>query len=211
MSRGKLFTILLIMGATFWFTGQAGRSENVPPVKSFLNFPLTMGAWQGSRGALESEIYNILGVEDYVLADYQNPQRRRVNFYLGFYQSQKEGDLIHSPRNCMPGAGWNIIASSDQIIDGGPGSAPIKVTGLILEKGVERQVVLYWFHSRGRVIASEYMQKIWLVLDSITRRRTDGSFVRLISPVVTSEEEAFDLLKEFALELMPHLEAYIPS
>ena len=211
MNWKRIVLVLLIMGITYGGTTLSRRSETIPPVQSFTKFPMELGAWHGRRSSLSDEVYNVLGVEDYVLADYTRDTRHRVNFYLGFYQSQKEGDLIHSPKNCMPGAGWSIKTVSRQTLEREGGAAPVEVASLLIQRGDEQQVVLYWFQSRGRIIASEYMQKIWLVLDSITRQRTDGSFVRLISPVVTSEEETLNILKGFAKELRPHLEAFIPS
>ena len=211
MKFQRLFLVLLIMGVTYGVTQISARSEKVPPVKSFSNFPMELANWKGHRGALEDEVYNILGVEDYVLANYFDGPRRQVNFYLGFYQSQKEGDLIHSPRNCLPGAGWKIIKSMRRSLELDNGGGKHEVAALVMEKGPARQVVLYWFHSRGRVIASEYMQKVWLVADALARNRTDGSFVRLISPVVTSEEEAFSLLGDFAQKIFPLLGEFIPS
>ncbi len=86
-----------------------------------------------------------------------------------------------------------------------------KVASLVLKKRDEYQMVLYWFHSRGRIIASEYMQKIWLVIDAVFRNRTDGSFVRLITPVTSTQQEAVQLLKEFAGLLKPTLDEYLPK
>ncbi len=76
---------------------------------------------------------------------------------------------------------------------------------------MQKQIVLYWFQSGGRIIASEYMQKIWMVTDSITRHRTDGSFIRLTAPVVNDEQASLNQLKEFIRHLMPILQEYIPS
>ena len=87
----------------------------------------------------------------------------------------------------------------------------IKAIKLLLQKGAEKQIVLYWFQSRGRIISSEYMQKIWLVIDSVTKHRTDGSFVRLISPVAVDESTTLKALKEFANMVYPVLSEHIPS
>ena len=113
----------------------------------------------------------------------------------------------------MPGAGWNIISTSlEESILPETKQGKIKMIKLILQKGSQRQVVLYWFQSRGRFIASEYMQKIYLVIDSITRQRTDGSFVRLIAPVIGgNEEQTLKYMKNFSKILIPILQEYIPS
>jgi EpsI family protein len=179
-------------------------------VRPFSDVPDRIGPWQGRKGALDDDILKVLGVEEYVMLDFTRPSGRFVNLYVGFYQSQRQGDLIHSPRNCMPGAGWHIVETGREILtDPGTGET-YKVASLVLKKGNQYQMVLYWFHSRGRIIASEYMQKIWLVVDAVFRNRTDGSFVRLITPVTTTRQEAVHLLQEFAGLLKPLLDEYLP-
>ena len=113
----------------------------------------------------------------------------------------------------MPGSGWNILrTSSEELTIPNTNPGKVRVIKLILEKGSQKQIVLYWFQSRGRFIASEYMQKIYLVTDSITRRRTDGTFVRLISPATDGNEgKTVNCLKDFAKLLIPILQEYIPS
>ena len=207
----RTIIIVAILVLTALLTIVFSQSERTRLNKSFDLFPLEIGEWKGVKDTLDQKVYNILGVEDYILGNYQNRQGNRINLYVGFYQSQKEGDLIHSPKNCMPGAGWNIIKTDQEPLEFQKGEIPSNVIRLLLQKGGEKQIVLYWFHSRGRIIGSEYMQKIWLVIDSMTKRRTDGAFVRLISPIIKSEETTDKLLTEFAREIKPILDEYIPS
>ena len=113
----------------------------------------------------------------------------------------------------MPGGGWNItdIEIEELII---PNNSPSKINTIKLDlsNGRDKQVVLYWYQSRGRFISSEYWQKIYLVIDSITKKRTDGSFVRLIAPVENgNEEKALTDLKDFARLLVPVLQEYLPN
>lgn len=196
---------------TLLITEFASRSERIEPNLDFDKFPGKIGKWQGRADQFDPEIYNILGVDDSILMNYRSPDNRHVNLYVGFYQSQKEGDLIHSPKNCMPGAGWNVVKSRIEPIEFPDTGKPMKVILLELQKGPQKQLVLYWFQSRGRIISSEYWQKIWLVVDSITRRRTDGSFVRLISPVTDSKEKTLETLKSFTRLIYPGLKEFIPS
>lgn len=199
--------VMLITAALLGF---ARQSKGVPPLRPFAEFPLQIGAWDGRSGEFDPEVYSVLGVDDSFLADYKNRKSDLINLYIGYYQSQKEGDLIHSPKNCMPGAGWGIATTGYEIIPTSRGNA--RVIKLLLKKGREQQLVLYWFHSRGRIISSEYWEKIYLVIDSITRRRTDGSFVRLIAPIQDGDiVRATDSLKAFAGLLIPILEDYIPA
>ena len=213
MTYKRIIIIALIMVMTTIVLNFSNHSEIIKPNKPFETFPMGIGEWTGNTSKFDQKVYDILGVEDSILASYQDNNGDSVQLYVGFYQSQKEGDLIHSPKNCMPGSGWNILKTSIETVDVGQNGTEknIDVIKLILVKGSQKQVVLYWFQSRGRIISSEYMQKIWLVIDSITKHRTDGSFVRLISPVVKSEDHALEVLKAFTREIYPYLNEYIPS
>lgn len=187
--------------------------ESVPARKSLSEFPMQIGEWKGKEEKFSPQIYDVLGVDDSILANYRNSKELYINLYIGFYKSQRKGDLIHSPKNCMPGAGWNIVDSNLINIAKAPnGEKNVKIIKLILRNGDKRQLMLYWFHSRGRIIASEYWQKIFLVVDSIFKHRTDGSFVRLITPISGDDEHAaLTRLVNFAETLMPLLGDYLPD
>ncbi|MCP4109812.1 MAG: EpsI family protein [Desulfobacteraceae bacterium] len=201
------------MIAAMIFLHYISHAEDVHPNKPFSTFPKQIGEWtSGNDARFEDRVMAVLGVDDYILRNYYNSEGRNTQLYIGFYQSQREGDLIHSPKNCMPGAGWSIVRTSVEELTMPGTPKNIKVIKLNLKKGTQKQLMLYWFQSRGRIISSEYMQKIYLVVDSISRHRTDGSFVRLIAPVVNDDENAaFKQLSGFIEKLMPVLYDYIPS
>ena len=178
-----------LMILTMVFLRYFSHAENIQTSKPLSTFPKEIGEWIGKVERFDEKIYEKSGVDDSFLCNYRTSDGRQVHLYVGFYQSQREGDLIHSPKNCMPGSGWNILrTSSEELTIPNTNPGKVRVIKLILEKGSQKQIVLYWFQSRGRFIASEYMQKIYLVTDSITRRRTDGTFVRLISPATDGNE-----------------------
>jgi EpsI family protein len=203
--------IVIILIAAAGLTTVFSHSERIKPNRHFSQFPLEIGPWRGVTSQMDEKIYNILGVEDYIMANFRKGPGSAVNLYVGFYQSQSKGDLIHSPKNCMPGAGWNIVQSSTIPINLPKSGKTIKIARLLLDKDGQKQVVYYWFQSRGRIISSEYMQKIWLVLDSITKKRTDGSFVRLIAPIIKNQAATEFLLTQFADEVYPVLNQFIPN
>ena len=213
MTYKNTFVLVGIMILTMIVLGFANHSEIIKPNKPFDSFPMDIGEWRGITSRFDQKVYDALGVEDSILASYQKANGDSVQLYVGFYQSQKEGDLIHSPKNCLPGSGWNILKTSVETVDVGQNAVAenINVIKLLMGKGSQKQVVLYWFQSRGRIISSEYMQKIWLVVDSITKHRTDGSFVRLIAPVVETQDKTLELLKGFVKDIYPILNEYIPS
>ncbi len=202
---------LMILG--FFCLRYVSSSEDIRPNKPFSSFPRQIGEWTGTESRFDQKIYDVLGVDDSFLCNYRSKAGRQVQLYIGFYQSQREGDIIHSPKNCMPGGGWNISdVKLKKIRISENDTKKTDVIQLNLQNGPRKQIVLYWFHSRGRIIASEYWQKIYLVIDSVTRHRTDGAFVRLIAPVVNEDNDtALESLVEFAEILMPYLNEYIPS
>jgi EpsI family protein len=195
------------------FLNYINHSEDVQPNKPLSSFPKQIGVWRGVEQRFDKEVYDVLGVDDSFLATYRNSNGGQVQLYIGFYQSQREGDLIHSPKNCMPGAGWNIVSTSIEKLDvSDTDYNTIKTVRFKLQNGIHEQAVLYWFQSRGRIISSEYLQKIYLVVDSITRKRTDGSFVRLIAPIDNGDEEkTVEYIKDFGKLIFPILTEYIPA
>ena len=212
MQLSRTLIVAAVLLCTAVALGYFHQTRDVLPEKPLDQFPMVIGAWQGTVDKFESRIYDVLGVDDSILSNYKDDAGNIVQLYIGFHSSQREGDLIHSPKNCMPGSGWDIVGAGlvDLSIDSRH-NKPVRVIRLLLQKGMQKQMVLYWYHSRGRVIASEYDQKIYLVVDAITRNRTDGSFVRLIAPVENDERQTLEMLKRFAVQLFPIVDDYLPS
>lgn len=213
MSLKRTLLAALLMILTAACLRFLNHEQKMPPNKALSTFPEQIGEWIGEQQRFSANIYEILGVDDSFLGTYRNTDGRQVQLYIGFYQSQREGDLIHSPKQCLPGSGWNIVRTTQEELRlNNIKTDKIKMIKLILRKGTQKQVVFYWFQSRGRYIASEYMQKLYLVFDSVTRHRTDGAFVRLISPVIDGDEEkTSEHLRDFTQLLLPELDDYIPS
>ncbi|MEW6378729.1 MAG: exosortase C-terminal domain/associated protein EpsI [bacterium] len=212
ISPFRIVIAAAIMLVTMGCLKYLSRDENIPSRKPFSTFPRQIGEWTGKEEHFDQKIYQKLGVDDSILCNYRTPDGSPVELYIGFYQRQRKGDIIHSPKNCMPGAGWNFARTGKTtIISPDLQGQNITVNNVLLERGNDRQVMFYWYQGRGRFMTSEYMQKIYLVTDSITRHRTDEAMVRLLAPVAVSEEETVNYLKEFTQQLIPVLQAYIPS
>jgi EpsI family protein len=197
---------------------RADRQEETPLRSSFALFPLELGPWQGVRQPpLSEQVQAVLGADDYMTRAYFQPEGGGVGLFIGFWRSQKQGDTIHSPLNCLPGAGWEPVSTGTlSFADPRSASAPdVSVNRVIIQKGVEKQMVLYWYQSHGRIVASEYWGKFYLMSDAISLNRTDGSIVRVIAPVTgegpTAEIEAEKKALAFINHLLPELERYLPS
>jgi EpsI family protein len=176
-----LSAILLTQTAVFY---GFSRSEQTPIYRSLDQFPTTLGSWHMiQQGVMEPEVKEVLRADDYITRFYADANNKRyANLFVAFFKTQRGGQAPHSPKNCLPGSGW-VWTVSDTIpiaIDGR--STPIQVNRYVVEKGGDKSVVLYWYQSRDRVVASEYTAKIYVVTDAIRMNRTDTSLVRVVVP-----------------------------
>jgi EpsI family protein len=214
--RAVIVTVCLLTGAVV--VARASKNEVVPPRESLATFPLTIGAWRGQRlPNFDEKITAVLGVDEYVNAAYYAPGQSGAGLYIGYYHSQREGDTMHSPLNCLPGAGW-LPVKQERItlpVTDARGPREIEINNVVIEKGLDRQVVMYWYQSHGRVVASEYWGKWYLMADAMRLNRTDGSIVRVISYVPNDaagvEQASQKLALAFINDLMPELARFLPE
>lgn len=192
----------------------AGRHEIEPERQSLYTFPLQLGDWEGTEASISQPELEVLKLTDYVQANYSSPEHGLVNFYVAYYASQRKGASVHSPSSCLPGGGWKIVKSNVVQIPGIlPDGKPLPVNQLIISTGSARQLVNYWFMQRGRNLTNEYLVKWYIFWDSLTRERTDGSLVRVLTPLPEhgGEAEAAKRLEAFMQAAVPRLYYYIPQ
>jgi EpsI family protein len=154
----------------------------------------------------------VLQVDDYFMRNYRNSEGKVIGLYIGYFKSQREGKGIHSPRQCLPGAGWAPVNTTvyEMAVPGhNPGAVP--VNKFVMGKGLDRQLYLFWYHGRGRIYASEYWNKIYLIWDGLTKKRTDGALVRVNNPVIGNTEDALKTQSDFVALFFPLLKEYIPD
>jgi exosortase D (VPLPA-CTERM-specific) len=188
-------------------------AEAIPERSAFVQFPVVFGPWHGQRRSLEGIYTDQLQLDDYVLADYVNGAGGVVNLYISWYNSQRKGEAVHSPRSCLPGGGWQMRDFGQRELQGvSIDGQPLRVNRTLIELGTQRQLVYYWFQQRGRIIDNEFAVKWYLFSDAITRHRTDGAMVRLITPVPTtaSEADADIRLTDLVSRIAPDLPRYVP-
>jgi EpsI family protein len=182
----------------------------VPLRQTFDQLPMSMDGWQGRNDPLAEQIVTALGVSDYVNRSYMSRGGQPVDLYVGYYQSQRTGESIHSPKNCLPGSGWEPVRAGRLTIPMAAAPA-IVVNEYLVEKGTAQYLVLYWYQAHGRVIASEYSGKAWLVFDAITRNRTDEALVRVVTSTKNGEDQARAHAVQFVQSLFPRLDEFIPD
>jgi EpsI family protein len=189
-----------------------GRTEIIPSRLPLSSFPEQLGDWKGKDIPLDKDTLDVLGPGDFLVRDYYAPdQPEPTNLYIAYFPSQRTGDTIHSPKNCLPGAGWAPVENS-RITLALPGHDPFPANRYVIAKGDARQLVLYWYWAHDRGVASEYWAKFYLVKDSIRMNRSDGALVRIVTPMVSSEtpDAAQQRLFLFASNVVPLLDDYIP-
>ncbi|MBZ5647044.1 MAG: EpsI family protein [Acidobacteriia bacterium] len=175
------------------------------------DFPRELGGWSSKDIEIAPEVREILGPGDFLSRIYMRPDQPYVDLFVAYFPTQRTGNSIHSPKNCLPGSGWAPTESSQLQITG-PGGAPVTVNRYIISKGLDRELVLYWYQAHARVVASEYWAKYFLVADSIRMNRSDGSLVRVITPIAPhdSPESAQQRAVEFAQSALGQLDSFIP-
>lgn len=185
------------------------HGEEVLAPQSLSAFPKNLDGLTGSDEPMPTEMLNTLGVDDYVDRIYHAPGRIPVSLYIGYYKSQRTGVSIHSPKNCLPGSGWEPVSSGRLQLDL-PDGTPAEANLYVIEKGLDREVVIYWYQSHGRVVASEYRSKLYLVLDAIRLHRTDAALVRVIAPINGDLDSSRRLATSFAQLTLVQLQTLIP-
>lgn len=190
------------------------REEVVPPREQLSTFPLVLDDWRGQEKAIERVFLEELKLDDYLMANYgRSDDRVPVEFYVAYYDSQRKGASVHSPRACLPGGGWRIEKfDQHQINDVGPDASSVRVNRVLIKLGTNRQLVYYWFQQRGRNITNEYLVKWYIFWDSLTQNRSDGAMVRLITPVPEGMDlaEADQRMEKFLRKVDPLLAYYVP-
>src|ERR1051326_1164057 len=176
-----ILTIVLFRQAGVFYG--FSRGEKVPNYRPFETFPEKINGWKlDQRVVIDQDTKNVLRGDDYISAWYSDPAGRDAELFVAFFKSQRYGQAPHSPKNCLPGSGW-VWTVSDEIPVSVPGRAePITVNRYIISRGELKSVVLYWYQSRDRVVASEYKAKVFVVADALRYNRTDTSLVRVVVP-----------------------------
>jgi EpsI family protein len=207
---GALTLVLIVQGALFY---QASRGERTPAGKLLEFFPARIDEWRMIRDfPVEPEIQQQLRADDLLNRAYeQGLSGGAVDLFIAYFKTQRTGQSPHSPKNCLPGSGWEPEETGflDVAI---PGQPPIRINRYVVSQGDERSVVLYWYQSRRRVIASEFAAKFWLVMDSIRYHRSDTALVRVTVPVRRDDVDgATRSGVEFVQSMFPALKSYLPA
>jgi exosortase D (VPLPA-CTERM-specific) len=207
--------VLALLAATAVATVALPERQEIRPARADLvEFPMLLGDWRGRSERMDQDLIDTLQFDDYLQANFEGPRRKVVNLYVAYYGSQQKGASVHSPRSCIPGGGWEIQSLDQVTVPGVTVSGePLRVNRVQIQKGNIRHLTYYWFQQRGRVLTNEYLVKWYIFQDALTRRRTDGSLVRLTTLLPPGEpvENAEARLEEMARLVTGQLERYLPN
>jgi EpsI family protein len=175
--------------------------------------PVQLAGWAGIDQQVNSETLDVLGAGDVLARLYtQAGQPEPIGLFIGYFPTQRTGQTIHSPKNCLPGSGW-VFESSNSVDLIDVSGKSHRVGEYIITNGTVKQFVIYWYQAHGRSIADEYMAKFYMILDAIRTNRTDGALVRVITPISSGEDisTAKNRAEKFTAQLAPLLPRFIPD
>jgi EpsI family protein len=204
-------TVFLIIQTALLYSSI--RPEFIPTSRALSQVPQTFGSWTMVQESLvDKETQDVLRADDLLNRVYRSPSEpSEASLFVAGFRTQRNGKSPHSPKNCLPGSGWTQLASDDYTIDVGL-DAPIVVNRYVIVHGQERELVLYWYQSRDRVVADEFKAKFWVVADAMRLNRTDTALVRVIVRIDNNNEDAATRTgAEFVRTFFSTLRAYLPA
>ena len=207
-----LAVVLAVQAAAYYAI--ASRREIIPAVAPLASFPTTLGDWVAREEfPLDKEVAAVLRADDTLNRAYINLRASAgASLFIAFFKTQRYGQSPHSPKNCLPGSGWQPAADRKLPVYVPGYEAPIVVNEYVIARGENQSVVLYWYQTHRRVIASEFAAKFWLVADAIRDRRSDTALVRIVVPVVGgSVAPAEQAAVSFAQAVYPEAVRQLPQ
>jgi EpsI family protein len=213
MKNLRFWTVVFLLAGTALLLHLRANADRNPPSEPLAQLPAVIGGWIGSDQPIDQETRDVLGAGDFLSRIYaRGSTTAPISVFIGYFPTQRTGQTIHSPKHCLPGAGW-VFESSDYVNLVDANGKPHRVGEYMIANGESRQFVIYWYQAHGRSVASEYMAKAYMAIDAIRMNRTDGALVRIITPLASSEDApaARKRAESFAAQLAPLLPRFIPD
>lgn len=205
-----LSALLLAQAAGYYLLPDTERDFAARPLAEM---PRRVGNFEtAGEFPIEAAVQNVLKASDTLNRSYLAPGATRpVNLFVAFFRSQKAGVAPHSPKNCLPGAGFVPTESGMVDLEIPAIGGTVTVNRYVVARGDEKSLVIYWYQTPKRIVASEYAAKFWLAVDSIRYRRSDTSLVRVVVPIGAGETAPADqLARSFIQAALPELNRVLP-
>ena len=230
MRSPRYWTVVLLLVLASGTLARRGDKDHTPSSVPLANFPVLMGNMASIDMPIDPEALAVLGQGDFLSRVYTPPKRddlekpremasgpsnetaTPVGLFIAYFPTQRTGQSIHSPQNCLPGSGWSFESSGTTEVTDGTGRTN-QVADYVIVNGDHRAEVLYWYQSHGRAIASDYKATLYMVADSIRYSRSDAALVRIVVPIQNGKDRAaaHERALAFAQRLIPMLPTYIPN
>lgn len=213
MRKVHYWLVVILLSSAVFVLDTRGSADRIPARETLASFPPEIGNWSGTDLAIDQEVRSVLGPGDFLSRDYTAPgSLHPINLFIGYFPSQRTGDTIHSPMNCLPGGGWVFESSKHLDLKDALGKEH-RVGEYIIANGDTKDFVIYWYQSHGRSVASEYAARAYMVADAVRMHRSDAALVRIITPIGPEETAsvARKRAEAFTAELAPLLPRFIPN
>ncbi len=181
----------------------------VPLKKALDDFPLVWKGWEGNKNFFDAIILDRLRADEYMSREYVKGADR-IQLYVGYYSSQKEGAQIHSPKHCLPGSGWFKVYEKNKILDI-ENTDKINYIEALYQKGSEKKLFIYWYKMKDVYITNDYILKLYMIINSLKYRRNDAAFLRFSTPVTKNVEDAENVIESAMRDLLPLLKDHLPE
>ena len=209
MTNLRAYVAGLVLAAGIFATHSFRPKDAAGPERPLREFPSEIGFSHSEDRPFDNEVVRAIGADDYLNRVYLGGAPP-IELYIGYYKDQRSGDRIHSPKNCLPGSGW-VPVHSTRVQIGSVDGVPVVVNGYLVAQGTRQEMVLYWYQSHGRIIASEYRAKFWLVADALQHGTTDGAIVRIWTSAADGEVTSQARAAEFAHQIYPQVARFLPE
>ena len=213
MKSLRYWVVVLLLAVAAGLLNLRSDTDQIPPSEPLNQLPQTIGSWTGRALPIDQETIAVLGKGEFLSRAYTGqPGTIPVTLFIGYFPTQRTGQTIHSPKHCLPGAGWSFDSSRYASIQAANGKA-YRVGEYVISNGDARQFVIYWYEAHGRSIPNEYVAKAHLVVDAIRMNRTDGALVRVMTRIGSHENlaDAQERAVHFTDQLAPLLTAFVPN
>ncbi len=207
----QILTLVLVAQAVLFYS--ASHGEITPLPLALAGMPAMVGDWKlAQEGVVDEDTRAVLKADDLLSRWYTGPEGG-ANLFIAYFKTQRQSQSPHSPRNCLPGAGYQPVENESGPIDVQVAGGPIHINKFVVVKGDDESIVLYWYQSQGRVIADEFAAKFYLILDSIRNHRSDTALVRVVVPVTahSTPQQASQTAIDFVQAMYPMISSWLPS
>ncbi len=213
MNRLRFLVVVLLLAGTMTYLFARPGHDLIPSREPLALLPNSIAGWNASQLSIDQETRDVLGDGDFLSRNYTRPgSPLPINLFVAYFPSQRTGSTIHSPKHCLPGAGW--VFDSSRYVNLIDDNGKVHHVGeYIISNGAMRDFVIYWYEAHGRSVASDYWAKFYLIEDAMRTNRTDGALVRIMTPIMPGEDvpQARNRAQGFAAQLTPMLTRFIPG